>query len=709
MHQLYHLGLAALAACVLPASAWAQADYATNYSNGETSYHSARFTRSVTLASDGTDVLTVNAQPSPGSKLYYDESAQVAKVKPGSTLKVTVDYQGEWMNAYAYVDLNQDKQFSYTVDDASHRPAADSELRSFSFYSFNASSDVSGYNSKGEAVTGNDRSSVVLPEFTAPTTPGSYRVRVKVDWNNIDPAGSTSTSPWGSLQNNGGAIVDFTLEVEGDTPVTPPETQGFTSDFTGDNPAEGWTVVDGNGDGTTWQGDAEKHGVTYDGSNATGAANDLLLTPAFNLVAGQDYIVSAELSQQSAFDPDKVTFSYGYAATAEGQNPIATADLYADNGNGTMQCHYRFTATETGKGYVGVKVETATANGSLTLTSLTVEPVAKAVPNAVSDLSATADAEAGTVTLSWNNPAEDTAGLPISSELTARVYRDGAVVATTEALEPGSPATVTLKPAEMTGTATYEVRAVLGDNESAGTTVSVDLADVKGEEVVVKSFENVNSDNAADWTIEDLGGTSAWRHDYANVFRFDYKLGQKFDNDWLISPAVALETGKRYVAKYELATSRDYAANVDVTLGDAASHEAQTTVLASYPNLKQNGFAQFATNQFTVPTTGDYYFGFHVFDASYSVTMRNLVIYRLDQTTGIGSTEATVVVSYNPQTAWLTAAAGSEVTVYDLQGRVAARYAAVSEGVSLATLPQGAYVVKVAAPGAKAQSVKILK
>lgn len=1030
MHQLYHLCLAALATCALPVSTWAQSDYATNYSNGETSYHDARYTRSVTLTSDGQDVLTVPVQTGAGSALYVDQTSQVAQVKAGSTLKVTPNYVGEWMNAYAYIDLDNDKQFSSTVDEANHKAAEGSDLRSFSFYSFSTSTDVTGYNSAGVYMTGDARSSVALPEFQAPTVAGTYRMRVKVDWNSLDPGGATASSPWGSMQSNGGAIVDFTLEVTGDDPavegqptpyeinfansqdgwttidnsttpgktwvynakgfydsgsyfpcvtmdpdyaaayddwyvspaivlkagttydvrtlalksgsgpevtlcwgpsatevseftqisaltlytsvfdsknetfqVTPdrdgayyfafhgttqqynpataslmsfavqetstptpeqpeyqlpytadfktaaegweavdnngdkatwqvysntgaavdansvnddyvsptftleagksyvvrtaamggntnsaaqlsllagltdgelavvkanlpvpqlgevsdetvftPATSGkyhfalrlvidepdvttspiyltsfgveeqkggevvedqpvFTADFSGSDPANGWTVLDQNNDGTTWQGDEAKSGITYDGTSAAGAASDLLVTPAFDLVEGQDYLVSATFSQQSAFDPDKVAFSYGYAPTAEGlSHTIATADVYAEGGSGTVERTYRFTAAESGQGYVGVNVETADANGQLTLTALTVTPVAKAVPTAVTDLQGVADADAGTVTLTWTNPATDTKGLPIASELKARVYQDGELVATTEALQPGEATTFELKPAAMTGTVTYDVRALLGDQESAGTTVKVDLADVSGTEVVVKSFEGVNSSNASEWTIEDLAGTSAWRYDYSNVFRFDYKNGQKNDNDWLISPAVPLEAGQRYVAKYEIATSRDYAVNIDVTLGDAATSTAQTTVLASYPNLKQNGFGQFATSQFTVASTGDYYFGFHAFMANYSATMRNLVIYRLDKTTGIDTAEAASTVSYDARTAWLSvAAAGSEVTVYDLQGRTAARYAAVNDGVSLAGLPQGAYVVKVAVPGVKAQSVKILK
>ncbi|MGM9692570.1 MAG: hypothetical protein ACI3X6_05095 [Alloprevotella sp.] len=51
-----------------------------------------------------------------------------------------------------------------------------------------------------------------MPTFTCPSTPGTYRMRFKVDWNSIDPAGD-SNSTNGDFKTNGGAIVDVMLEV----------------------------------------------------------------------------------------------------------------------------------------------------------------------------------------------------------------------------------------------------------------------------------------------------------------------------------------------------------------------------------------------------------------------------------------------------------------------------------------------------------------
>ena len=51
-----------------------------------------------------------------------------------------------------------------------------------------------------------------MPAFKAPTEPGTYRIRFKTDWNDLQPDGSGSqfVSAWGT-------IIDLTLSVEDNT------------------------------------------------------------------------------------------------------------------------------------------------------------------------------------------------------------------------------------------------------------------------------------------------------------------------------------------------------------------------------------------------------------------------------------------------------------------------------------------------------------
>lgn len=478
----------------------------------------------------------------------------------------------------------------------------------------------------------------------------------------------------------------------------------FASDFTGDNPADGWYVSDTNNDGVTWA--AADSGIAYDSDAAQGGADDWLATSFFKVVSGHDYLVEAAFEQSGAFDPDKVNIHWGKSPYLDAEAAtIAEEELYADNGMGTIEKAYRFTSGYTGKIYIGIRLHSSGQNGTLTLTSLKVTPIAKAVPQPVENLGGEVNSNDKTVTLTWTNPLADTRQLSISGTLKANIYQGAALVATTGALTPGAEVSQVLTPATFAGEVTYVVRALLGEKESEGVSVTVNLDDQSGEGTLVRLFD-VNSDNSSEWVVEDLAGSSAWAYDYSNVFRFSYTLGQKTDNDWLISPSVYLEKGIRYIAKYELKTARDYAASVDVTLGKEQNSAAQTQVIGSHPSLKQNGFGQFETAQFSVGETGDYYVGFHVFEADYSVSMRNLAIYSVgEQPSAIENSEKEQGVSYDARTETLLFPAQSGiVSVYDMQGRLALCAKSGHEMLSLRSLPAGVYVVRTAR-----QSIKIAK
>ena len=86
------------------------------------------------------------------------------------------------------------------------------DLVSYSFYNNGSDSDENGWNSAGEAISGDARSTTALPQFTVPAEVGVYRVRVKLDWCNIDPNGDQD-GKFGDFMANGGQIVDFMLSV----------------------------------------------------------------------------------------------------------------------------------------------------------------------------------------------------------------------------------------------------------------------------------------------------------------------------------------------------------------------------------------------------------------------------------------------------------------------------------------------------------------
>ncbi len=174
-------------------------DYAINFDKDAKQNHSSRYSTSVSLQQEGKDKQTIEFGKTMNG--YEDLTAGTEKftVEAGSEVTPSIGYVGEWMHGYVYIDLDNNKQFSFNADGADQ---TGTEVVSYSYYK--------NQNSKGEAVESNCNVNP-MPAFTAPTTPGTYRIRFKVDWDNIDAGGSVATG--NSILNNGGGIYDATLEV----------------------------------------------------------------------------------------------------------------------------------------------------------------------------------------------------------------------------------------------------------------------------------------------------------------------------------------------------------------------------------------------------------------------------------------------------------------------------------------------------------------
>ncbi len=191
---------ASLAALLLAASAASAKDYPVNYPDSTstgTTYQ--RWVRSVTLASETAPVHSstfTTGESGTTHPLYSDlTGAGVFAAAPGSKVKPSVDYSGQWMHAYLYIDYNNDGSFQ-APDSALTSPG---ELVSYSYYK--------GSNSAGEELTNSNI--LTMPPFTIPegTAPGVYRARFVVDWDAVDPGGSAS------IVENGGGIIDVALVI----------------------------------------------------------------------------------------------------------------------------------------------------------------------------------------------------------------------------------------------------------------------------------------------------------------------------------------------------------------------------------------------------------------------------------------------------------------------------------------------------------------
>lgn len=187
-------------------------DYARNFSDDLAVTRTDRELGSITFSATqgGRSVVSL---PAGTNYVYRDLSAsKQVSVVPGDEVTVSVSYTGNTMHHYLYVDFDNDGRF-LTLLGENGVPTPASELISYSYYN--------QHNSLGESITEAPGTVSVssIPKFTIPANlpTGVYRARFKTDWNNIDPAGNWSETGGNKINDNGGNVVDFLLNVHNPT------------------------------------------------------------------------------------------------------------------------------------------------------------------------------------------------------------------------------------------------------------------------------------------------------------------------------------------------------------------------------------------------------------------------------------------------------------------------------------------------------------
>ena len=181
-------------------------DYPVIFDKSQNYTHSSRRLNTVSL---GEQTLKL---PTP-LKVYSKIDAPTFQAVAGETVTPSFGFTGTWMNGFVYIDRGQDGAFEAKLNADGSIPAG-SDIMAFSYAEPTLGSGT-GYNSKGERVTNTN----VLnpPAFTVPAdmAPGFYRMRYKVDWASIDPAGRSEDG--NGIIKNGGAICDVVLNVHNGT------------------------------------------------------------------------------------------------------------------------------------------------------------------------------------------------------------------------------------------------------------------------------------------------------------------------------------------------------------------------------------------------------------------------------------------------------------------------------------------------------------
>lgn len=497
--------------------------------------------------------------------------------------------------------------------------------------------------------------------------------------------------------------VDLTKPVP---PVTAEEIP-YTADLTKAETVATFKTIDANNDGITWTTVEGLNGLTYDSDDAKVAANDWAITPIIKFEADKNYAVAASFTRSGAFDEDIIDVYAGDEPTADKMTTKIGTFKIEDN---AAEAKLRFIVAEEGNKYIGFHVVTPGSgdNGQLSLASVSITALEKATPLAVENLEGTVNSDDKTITLTWTNPTKDTEGYPIAETLGVKLYENDVLVKT---VDDASEGTLVYSPENFSGETTYKVVPFIGAKDGEGATVTLNLNDLTGDLVLVKAFE-FNKTAATSWTIINADkNSSKWEFDYDGF----YFGGGSAADDWLISPALALNTKDRYVLKYELKTAwqpsnNTFFADIDVTVGQGATANAQTTTVSSHKGLSQNGYTEFQTKQFSVAADGQYNIGFHVTGIKGNANMRNLAVYAVGEATN-SITEITEggVVAYNKSNGALFVPAGSKVALYAANGTMAMQTVADGNAISLNSLANGIYVMKITSAEGKVMTQKIVK
>lgn len=155
----------------------------------------------LTTTSGGLQKLNVSQD----RKVYTERTDFTFVAKAGDDLTVAIDFPKRWMHGYVYLDKNNDGKFAIDLNE-DHTPAANSDILGYSY--------CDAFNSAGEALT--ERNILNPPAMKLPSdlAPGTYRLRVKVDWDMLDPGGRVTSD--NNIVGNGGAITDALLKVRTD-------------------------------------------------------------------------------------------------------------------------------------------------------------------------------------------------------------------------------------------------------------------------------------------------------------------------------------------------------------------------------------------------------------------------------------------------------------------------------------------------------------
>ena len=397
----------------------------------------------------------------------------------------------------------------------------------------------------------------------------------------------------------------------------------------------GVTVLDANGDNTTWTnasgvGNTTPNAMRY-AYNSSNAADDWFFTAPLQLVAGKSYQLQFKYKVLQAIYPEGLEVKVGSATTAASQtttlfsNTNLTNTTYATTVAGTAAGQVGlFTANASGTYYFSFHAISIPNQESLYVDDVQITEVPTPACPAPSGLAVNAVTTTG-ATVAFVGPSNGTAysviyGLSGFNPATGGTIVNGVA----------SPVTLTGLLAN-TNYCVY-VRATCGTSGTSTLVGPVCFTTACASATAPPYSENFDGVTApalpCGVTVLDANNDGVRWVNYngtgtggssPNAMRYTYSSSSAA-NDWFFTAPLTLTAGVSYQLQFKYKSGTSYTEALEVKVGSTATAAGQTTTVFSNTNITNNGGAYTTTTagsaagqvaSFVPNTSGTYYFGFH--------------------------------------------------------------------------------------------------
>lgn len=367
------------------------------------------------------------------------------------------------------------------------------------------------------------------------------------------------------------AIVQYSdITIQIDDPYKPIDTLPYENTF-GQEGFEWFSVIDANGDDFTWKLEADMAVYSFNGESS---ADDWLVSSAFVLEAGKHYSLVIDAFCSSAAFYERIEVMLGSEATAEAmtQTVIEPTDVDWETAQ-TLQ-NLIVSVPTSGIYYFGIHAISDADKASLKVSRFAVDETIVDAPEAVSDLTASPNVETKTIDISFTAPTKNLGGGDLTENITLDLLRDDNVVKTFSDVAPGTPITYTDNDPELVaGTYTYQVVASNSFGQGGKSQqLMVHLSEVFDIPYVANFSEDGTYEQFSTINANDDG--KYWENNI-NYAAYEYDSTNDAD-DYLVSPALRMEAGKRYNIIVRAEAGGEYVERFEVKVGKQPTVEGLT-------------------------------------------------------------------------------------------------------------------------------------